>query len=94
MEALIEIVVEEDLDATSVVETLCVLELDTHDHTEIVGLRLVIDVADDTTDPDRPGDTVAKKVSEEFDDTDEAGDGVNPGDGVNIAVIEFTIEPE
>jgi len=65
---LTEFEFEEVLDANGVFETLCVVEEDPHGDTEILGLKVNVEVAegqeDPTRDPVRAGDTVIKGVLE------------------------------
>jgi len=56
---LIEFVFEELLDAKGVLDTLLVVEEDTHGDTDTLGLKLTVDVTDEhdelIRDPVRPG---------------------------------------
>ena len=51
VEALIEFDTDGDLEEYGVTETLWVLEEDPHGDTEILGLKLFVDVADGQDDP-------------------------------------------
>jgi hypothetical protein len=68
LDVLTEFEFEEVLDAKGVFDTLWVLEEDPQADTDILGLKLFVEVAegqdDPATDPDRPGDTVINDVLE------------------------------
>jgi len=99
LDALMEFVFEELLEAKGVLETLCLVEDDQNGDTDILGLKLFVEVADEHEDPIielvRSGDTDNTGVWETFDVDDTViipeGVGVNPGDGVNIVVLDWTV---
>jgi hypothetical protein len=96
LDVLIEFVFEELLDANGVFDTLWVVDEEPHGDTEILGLKLIVELADghdeSILEGVNPGDTDGHDDWEEFDDgdrdTSEEGVCVNPGDGVNSVVVD------
>ena len=98
LDVLIEFVFEELLESKGVFDTLWVLEEEADGDTEILGLKVTVELADTIIVPVRPGDTDGHDVWEELEfgvtDTSEEAVGVNPGDGVNKVVLDWIPEGE
>jgi len=91
---LIEFVFEELLDANGVFDTVCVVDEEPQGDTDILGLKVTVELADghdeSIVEGVNPRDTDGHDVWEEFDDDDKVNS--EEGVGVNRLVLDWILE--